>query len=77
MPAPLPIAARRVLALAPRSTPRALVHAAGATAYLALGRARATGAAARWLPLAGPGPRDAAGERAAITAFWRWCVRND
>jgi predicted nucleotidyltransferase len=77
MPSPLPLRARRALALAGRSTPRALVHAAGAAAYLALGQARATGAAARRLPLAGPAPVSAAGERAAIIAFWRWCIRND
>jgi len=77
MACPLPLSARRALALARRSTPRALVYAAGATACLALGEARATGAAARRLPLAGPAPVSAAAERAAITAFWRWCVRND
>jgi hypothetical protein len=77
MPSPLPLRARRALALAGQSTPRALVHAAGAAAYLALGQARATGAAARRLPLAGPAPVSAAGERAAIIAFWRWCIRND
>lgn len=77
MACPLPLSARRALALARRSTPRALVYAAGATACLALGDARATGAAARRLPLAGPSPVSAAAERAAITAFWRWCVRND
>jgi hypothetical protein len=77
LPAPMPLSARRTLALARCSTPRALVHAAGAAAYLALGQGRATGAAARWLPLAGPAPLTAAAERAAITAFWRWAVRND
>jgi hypothetical protein len=77
MPCPLPLSARRALALARRSTPRALVHAAGAAAYLALGEGRATGAAARRLPLSGPAPASAAAERATITAFWRWCVRND
>jgi len=51
---------------------------AGATAYLTLGEhGPTTGAVARWLPLAGPPPADAAAERAAITAFWRWCIRND
>jgi predicted nucleotidyltransferase len=77
MPSPLPLSARRALALARRSTPRALVYAAGAAAYLALGQAPATGAAARLLPLSGPAPAGAAAERAAVTAFWRWCVRND
>jgi len=78
MPAPLPLSARRAARLALRSTPRALTYAAGATAYLALGAdGPATGAAARLLPLAGPSPASAADERAAITAFWRWCIRND
>jgi len=78
MPAPLPLSAPRAAALALRSTPRALVHAAGALAYLTLDEgARPAGAAARWLPLAGPPPASAAAERAAVIAFWRWCVRND
>ena len=78
MPAPLPLSAARAAALALRSTPRALVHAAGALAYLTLDDGtRPSGAAARWLPLAGPPPASAAGERAAVIAFWRWCVRND
>ena len=79
LPAPRPLSARRALALARRrSTPRALAYAAGVTAYLALGQHTAAGAVAgRLLPLAGPAPASAAAERAAITAFWRWCVRND
>lgn len=78
MPAPLPLHPRRAAALALRSTPRALVHAAGTLAYLALDDAVApSGAAARLLPLAGPPPVSAAAERAAVIAFWRWCVRND
>lgn len=78
MPSPLPLSARRAAYLAVRSTPRALAYAAGATAYLALGEdGPASGAAARLLPLGGPPPASAADERAAITAFWRWCIRND
>jgi predicted nucleotidyltransferase len=78
MPSPLPLSARRVARLVARSTPRALTYAAGAAAYLALGEdGPASGAAARLLPLGGPPPASAAGERAAITAFWRWCLRND
>ena len=77
MPAPQPLSAVRAATLAWRATPRALAHAAGAAAYLALGEgAPASGAAARLLPLA-EGPRTADAERAAIVAFWRWCVRND
>jgi predicted nucleotidyltransferase len=78
LPAPRPLSVRRATALAARSTPRALVHAAGATAYLALADdGPATGAAARLLPLAGRAPTGADDERAAITAFWRWGIRND
>lgn len=78
MPSPLPLSARRAARLAVRSTPRALTYAAGATAYLALGEeGPASGAAARLLPLGGSPPASAADERAAITAFWRWCIRND
>ena len=77
LPAPLPLSAWKAVGLARRSTPRALVCAAGTAAYLALGGVHATGAAARLLPLAGPAPGSAAAERAAVTAFWRWCVRND
>jgi predicted nucleotidyltransferase len=75
--APVPLSRLRALALARSSTPRALVYAAGAEAYVALGQPHATGAAALRLPLAGPAPFGAAAERAAIAAFWRWCVRND
>jgi predicted nucleotidyltransferase len=78
IPSPLPLSARRAARLAARSTPRALTYAAGAVAYLALGEdGPASGAAARLLPLGGPPPTSAANERAAITAFWRWCIRND
>ena len=77
LPPPRPLSVRRILALAPHSTPRALTYAAGITAYLALGQPQATGAVAARLPLAGPTPASATAERAALTAFWRWCVRND
>jgi hypothetical protein len=78
MPAPLPLSRRRAAALAWRSTPRRLVYAAGAFAYLGLGDgASITGAAAGLLPLAGPPPADARAERDSVVRFWRWCVRND
>ena len=78
MPSPLPLSAWRAACLAARSTPRALAYAAGTMAYLALdGTGPAWGAAARLLPLGGAAPSSAAEERAAITAFWRWCLRND
>ena len=77
MPAPLPLSPARAAARAWRSTPRALAHVAGVHAYLALGEdAPPSGAAARLLPLAAP-PATAEAERAAVIAFWRWCVRND
>jgi hypothetical protein len=74
----VPLSVRRAAHLAARSTPRALTYAAGATAYLALSDdGPASGAAERLLPLAGTPPTSAADERAAITTFWRWCIRND
>jgi hypothetical protein len=77
LPPPLPLSAWRTATLAWRSTPRALAHAAGALAYLALGEGPRPSGAARLLPFAGPPPASAAAERAAIIGFWRWCVRND
>jgi hypothetical protein len=78
LPPPRPLSPLRAGRLALRSTPRALVHAAGAIAYLALGTGTSpTGAAALLLPFAGARPATAAGERAAIVAFWRWAIRND
>jgi predicted nucleotidyltransferase len=78
MPSPVPLSVRRAARLAAHSTPRALTYAAGATAYLALSDdGPASGAAERLLPLAGMPPTSAADERAAITTFWRWCIRND
>jgi hypothetical protein len=78
MPAPQPLSPRRVAGLAWRSTPRALAYAAGALAYLGLAEhGTARGLASRLLPVAGPPPATAADERAAVTTFWRWCIRND
>ena len=78
VPAPQPLSPRRVAGLAWRSTPRALAYAAGALAYLSLAeRLPARGHATRLLPVAGPPPATAAAERAAVTTFWRWCIRND
>jgi hypothetical protein len=78
LPAPQPLSARRVAGLAWRSTPRALAYAAGAHAYLALAEhAPARGRATQLLPVAGPPPATAADERATVTNFWRWCIRND
>lgn len=78
MPAPLPISPRRAARLFWISTPRALLYAAGASAYLALGRScAALDEIAHLLPLSGAvQPRDATGQRQTIVALWRWCVRN-
>lgn len=78
MPAPLPLSPLRAARLFWRSTPRACVYAAGALAYLALGdgggRARDVGGL---LPLPrGLTPRTPEAQRQAITALWRWCIRN-
>ena len=77
LPSPVPLSLVRGAALARRSTPRALAHAAGALAYLALGEDAPPAGAARLLPLADLQLSTAADERAAVIAFWRWCVRND
>jgi hypothetical protein len=78
MPAPLPISAPRAARLFWISTPRALLYAAGARAYLDLGRSdTALEEIARLLPLSRAAqPRDAAGQRQTIVALWQWCVRN-
>ena len=78
--APLPVSARRALALARRSTPRALLYAAGALAYVDLARdgSRAPTDVSSLLPLAGRAtPRTPAATRSAVTALWRWCIRNN
>ena len=78
--APLPVSLRRALALARRSTPRALLYAAGALAYVDLARdgSRAPTDVRPLLPLADrAAPRTPAAARAAVTALWRWCVRNN
>ncbi len=78
LPAPLPVSHLRAARLALRSTPRALLDVAGARAYLALSRSPGTPAALdALLPLAGRHrPRDAAAQRQAVVALWRWGVRN-
>jgi hypothetical protein len=81
LPPPLPLAPGAVARLAWASTPRALLYAAGALAYLAMaGRVEQAVVNAfleRALPLAPAArPRRAAAQRQAIVALWTWCVRN-
>ena len=78
--APLPVSPLRALALARRSTPRALLYTAGALAYVDLARAQDVAGAdvAALLPLARhAAPRTPAAARGAVTALWRWCIRNN
>jgi hypothetical protein len=78
MPAPLPLSPLRAARLFWRSTPRALLYAAGVLAYLALGDAgRPAADVGRLLPLPRAlEPRTPEAQRRAITALWRWCIRN-
>jgi hypothetical protein len=77
--APTGVSPWRALALARRSTPRALLYAAGVTAYLDLARpGEPPTDVAPLLPLAPRhAPRSPAAARRAITALWRWCIRNN
>lgn len=77
-PAPVPLAPARAAVAFSRTTPRALLYAAGALAFLDLANSHADLA-----PIAGLLPvrrgaiaADAAAQRRAIVALWRWCVRN-
>ena len=76
--APLPLGALASPRLVWRSTPRALLYAAGALAYADLDTRRPDPhAVARFLPLARRArPLDPRAQRRAIVALWRWCVRN-
>jgi hypothetical protein len=77
LPAPLPLSPLVAARLFRRSTPRALIYAAGVRAYRGLAGAPDGEPIERWLPLArGARPRDPAARRRAIVALWRWCVRN-
>lgn len=78
MPAPMPLSPLRAARLFWRSTPRALVYAAGVLAYLALGDGgRVPPEVGRLLPLPRAlEPRTPQAQRQAITALWRWCIRN-
>ncbi len=78
LPAPLPVAHLKAARLMLWSTPRALLYTAGAAAYLNLTDSGAVlGPVNRRLPLARAAePRDAAAQRRAVVALWRWCIRN-
>jgi hypothetical protein len=77
-PAPLPLSPRRALALARHSTPRALLYTAGMLAYLDLAGTQAPVDVRPLLPLAAStAPRTPAEARRAVTALWRWCIRNN
>jgi hypothetical protein len=77
IPAPLPVSRVRAARLALRSTPRGLLYAAGALAYLNLHRpAVRPPAISRLLFARARASRHPAAQRRAITALWRWCVRN-
>ncbi len=62
-----------------RSTPRALLYAAGAQAYLELAHLVTDGDDfMRLLPVARTArPRQVAARRAAVVALWKWCIRNN
>ncbi|OLB97204.1 MAG: hypothetical protein AUH30_10770 [Candidatus Rokubacteria bacterium 13_1_40CM_68_15] len=79
MPAPLPITHGMIASLVWRSTPRALLYAAGARAYLELAELVTNGDDfMRLLPVARAArPRHAAARRAAVVALWKWCIRNN
>lgn len=78
LPAPLPLSPLAAARLFRRSTPRALIYAAGVRAYRELaGPPAETGHVDRLLPLGRAAwPQDREAHRRAIVALWRWCVRN-
>jgi hypothetical protein len=77
LPAPLPISVRAAARLFWRSTPPALIYAAGALAYRDLLAPAAGDGLGRLLPLEPPAwPEDPEARRRAIVTLWRWCVRN-
>lgn len=78
LPAPLPVSHLKAARLMLSSTPRALLYTAGAMAYRNLADSGAAlSTITPRLPLARSAePRDAAAQRRAIVALWRWCVRN-
>ncbi len=78
LPAPCPLDAVRAARLFFSGTPRSLVYAAGAFAYLTLfAPSAALDDVARWLPLARRArPAGHAAARRTVVDLWRWCVRN-
>jgi len=79
MPAPLPITHGMIARLMWQSTPRAVLYAAGARAYLELaGLATDGNDFMRLLPVAREArPQSAAARRAVVVALWKWCIRNN
>ena len=77
LPAPLPISGSAAARLFRRSTPRALIYAAGALAYRDLRHPTPDPTIGRLLPIdATAWPEDPTAQRRIIVALWRWCVRN-
>jgi hypothetical protein len=79
MPAPLPLSLNGVARQFFAGTPRALLYAAGTLAYLDLAgiRLRRAALAPLLFVRGGTVSDDPEGQRKAITALWRWCVRNN
>ena len=78
LPAPCPLDGARAARLFFTGTPRSLLYAAGAFAYLTLATPSIErDDVARWLPLARRArPESAAAARRTVVDLWRWCVRN-
>jgi hypothetical protein len=77
LPVPLPISVTAATRLFWRSTPRALIYAAGARAYRALAAPSSGDSLGRGLPITRAAwPHHPEARRRAVVALWRWCVRN-
>jgi hypothetical protein len=77
LPMPLPMSATAAARLFWRSTPRALIYAAGARAYRALSDSSDVDPRGDGLPVTRAAwPQDPEARRRAVVALWRWGVRN-